>query len=283
MSESSPLNQPPSSLDNRLLTGEEYIHHPFVRGESRLYFYTIQENGHALFYFGADHSNDPDNPMFDELTRSFGSFNPDLVLIEGRPSINNDPERVAKDVEGVSDVEARKRGEAFYSMWLAKRGGVEVASPEPDLRDEIAFLIGDGFTPEEIARYYLYRLVPQYQRSSEDMSEAELRGYLTPFVTRLKTVLETSAVEQALSGISLENVERYQALADPMPWPDKPYTRINEVSAASSRFRDEFIINYLKEARQTHPRIFIVYGSGHAVVQEPAIRALFDNTHPLEN
>jgi hypothetical protein len=55
------------------------------------------------------------------------------------------------------------------------------------------------------------------------------------------------------------------------------YGRTNEVSAESGRIRDEHIIERLAEGLKNHNKLFVVYGREHAVVDEPALRYMFEN------
>jgi len=43
-----------------------------------------------------------------------------------------------------------------------------------------------------------------------------------------------------------------------------------------SLFRDRKIVGDIAEAFKTHKRVFVVYGSSHAVMQEPALKMLFE-------
>ncbi len=48
------------------------------------------------------------------------------------------------------------------------------------------------------------------------------------------------------------------------------------VVEASSLFRDRNIVIEIAKTLETHNRIFVVYGASHAVMEEPALRKLFE-------
>ncbi len=49
---------------------------------------------------------------------------------------------------------------------------------------------------------------------------------------------------------------------------------LNPVSSESSLIRDEHIVLEIKKNWDQGKSLFVIYGSGHAIVQEPALRKL---------
>ena len=53
-------------------------------------------------------------------------------------------------------------------------------------------------------------------------------------------------------------------------------SRINELSRSQSVYRNEYILDQIEKYWNDEYNIFIIYGAGHAVMQEPAIRSLIN-------
>jgi len=60
------------------------------------------------------------------------------------------------------------------------------------------------------------------------------------------------------------------------PGPQDPAGLTNRLYTASNRFRDRSHVQLIGEAVSAGERVFVVAGSAHAVMQEPALRARFD-------
>jgi hypothetical protein len=98
---------------------------------------------------------------------------------------------------------------------------------------------------------------PRYDFSVAHYKTLHGRVFKRPFSIRDKTLLRSAS--------------------DPIPWPDKPnYGIINKTANAVSKYRDQYMVSqiysWFKKGKQ---RIFVIYGSSHAVHQEPALRAMF--------
>ena len=74
--------------------------------------------------------------------------------------------------------------------------------------------------------------------------------------------------------LDLSDRDFYRQSVDPMPWPDAPKLPTKAVAAASTQFRDQYALIRIQEALIRHNRLFVLYGSGHAVSLEPALRKL---------
>ena len=70
--------------------------------------------------------------------------------------------------------------------------------------------------------------------------------------------------------IDLEDYEHFEKAANPTI----EGSAINLVSRNSSRFRDIHIVTQIARHWKEGKHIFIVFGSGHVIRQEPAIKAI---------
>ena len=64
----------------------------------------------------------------------------------------------------------------------------------------------------------------------------------------------------------------------PIPPEDKKlFTSINRINQEVTHFRDCNVVRSIVDALKTHDRLFIIFGSSHAVMQEPALRYLAES------
>jgi len=270
-----------NSLKEHILTHKEYAHHPFVLGsESESYSYLIEGNGKSLEYFGTSHSNNPENPLFFEIEKRFKALNPDIVYVEGMEGINAHKDEVRESLNEMEKEVAKRQGENFFALKLAVDANVDFESPEPPHADEITHLVEKGFLKQDIFDFYMYRAAYQYQRDHEERDAESGKRYLAPFIERFRNdsgwdvqELEAFAIEFH-AHLEVEGDNSYASLVDPIPWDEKTEAPTNEVSRASSSFRNEYILERIAEGLKSHQCAFIVYGSAHAVQHEPALRIL---------
>ena len=70
--------------------------------------------------------------------------------------------------------------------------------------------------------------------------------------------------------------DRYRTT--PVPPEDKKlFTVINRINQEVTHFRDRNVIKRIIEALKIYDRLFIIFGSSHAVMREPALRYLAEN------
>jgi len=275
-------------LKTLILTPEQYREHPFARKgeeEARSYTYALGNKDRLLTMFGSRHITDSADPLYGKIHAAFAAMQPDLVFVEGmRETLERDFK-----VGRLTPEETKEIHENLYTATLAKDRGIDVESPEPRHSDEIAHLLEQGFEKRDIAAHTIYRQVNQFRRSHPSASLAACREYLIPYLERFRGDSgwgeeELLAIEQEmLAELDFADLDTYGRLVDPIPWEGKPWSPINEVSGASSAYRDQHILERIAEAMKTHKRLFVVYGASHAVSLEPALRALMKDPGPQGN
>lgn len=269
-----------------ILSGEQYATSAFVESGNLIHQYRIEAGDKVVYFFGSPHVNDVGNGVFNEITEAFEEVQPQRIMVEGMHALHN-RERVLDHLEHMTREEAQALGEPMYTLKLgaehvALGEDVDFESPEPKLSDELNYLEDLGFEREDIFKYYYYRDIDQYFRTHIQRTHESLVEYLAPYIEHFKT---DSGWDEMECARYLDNMDaninltenRYASLVDPIPWPDKNWTLTNDIASKSSRFRDEYILERITKALERQDRIFVVYGSGHAVVLEPALRALMEN------
>ncbi len=270
-----------------LLNLEQYQNHPFTHAKNpeQFYMFQVESGAKRISYFGTSHTNDPSDPQFVALEDSFYQEKPDIVLVEGLVGINEQKENVREILRTTSREELIKTyGEAGEALQLAEKAGCEFESPEPLYANEIVHLAELGYSRKDIFRFYLHRQIYQYQREHEQRSLDELTQYLQ---SSFEEFVDSSGYDryeiedyrgELLSDVHLDSDE-YDRETDPKI-SNEERTVINEISFASSQFRDAYIVERIGQNLKQHDKIFVVYGFGHAITQERALQFLVDPTAP---
>lgn len=229
-------------------------------------------NVQKLVFFGVSHSNDPNDEQWPILEDKWQAFlqnpNPNKIVI-------TESHLTADELADKSRVKAlADHSESGLMVWLAVQASVEVVSGEPDREAEIEHL-KKTYSNAEIMAYYFGRQMFQWltrdHRTSPDWQE-----YARDSVAKYNSLGvwgEDFDLELVLAwfGETMgkpfgpKDKETLYALGDPSQ---------SVVSSASGRFRDEHLLGLIQARWQQGKDIFAVYGSGHAIVLEPALEEL---------
>ena len=264
-----------------ILTRQQSSEHPYHKGElGRFHIFEIKRENKQIVFFGSKHVSDPDDEMFRMIETKFQEMKPDLVLIEGVDLANNEDGK-AKLREELSEADRsdviRKGGEPLFTLKLAMDSGIDFESPTKPLGEEIKYLLKSGFSRRDTFIYYISRSVYGYQRENTNGNIDDCRLHLERYVRRF--LRESgwdqfelrSYADEFLSDLDLSD-DRYKRAVNPGLARGRTIT--NEIADQSSNFRNRSILERIAEGLEKHNKLFIVYGSGHAVVLEPALREL---------
>ncbi len=286
--------QPPSRTESKaeeelripkqaILSFEEYRDTPFANAEDeRKYAYCVEAAGKSIHVFGTAHLHEPGDPLFDEIERALYDAHPDIVLVEGKRYLNEHKDRVRAHLQQEDVAHLYEEGESIVALKHAVELGADFESPEPDLQEEVARILSEGFTPRDVFTYYAYRSIAQYLREHTDPRVEECRAHLSLELKefRRKSGWDEQVLHELeatlLDELDINDRTRYETQSDPVPWEGVPQALVNGVARASCQVRDEHILERVAELMKTYDRLFILYGSAHAVRLEPAIRQLIE-------
>jgi len=221
-------------------------------------------------FIGTSHTTDPAHPQWAVLQEEWRLFvdsaNPDkIVFFEGRSSVPMTDSEEDAIVQGA---------DSGYTRWLAEKNGIEAVSPEPDRQAEIDELVESGISEDDIIIYYISRQLAQWHRYDK-VTDPDIKAYTEKcisYTVRLKWSKDYNLGEY-------RKVFQATYAEDPLVagrrlLSDVSDPSINPVSSASSDIRDRSIFKAVSEARKAGKDVFTVYGSGHAIVMEHALREL---------
>jgi hypothetical protein len=268
------------SIKSKIMSASEYAQRTEA-GEKLESTFELREGNKTLYYFGASHTSNPDDPMFAKIEQEMDRFKPEKVYVEGFRRINSATAEEKEKIKTEPMAKWIKDGEALYTAKLAIEKGIEVESPEPGI-EEMEHM-KTLFKPEDIFSYYIFRVVYQYQnhyKQSKDFGLEHFKKYIQRYIDSLKSNAgwdqETSSRLEAgfWNNLKIDDFDFYARQSDPIPWNDNEQTIVNQVSRESSKFRDEYIVERIAEGLKKHDRVFIVYGSSHAKKQKAALEEL---------
>jgi len=266
-----------------IMTAEEYSY----TEHATPYIFELQAGDKELRYFGSPHVRDPQNPLFAKIEAAFNEANPDIVFVEG---VNPQEDKTKSDerMKAASREEAIEHmGESGFTLKLGVEKGIEWCSPEPTDEDVYNDLLAKGFSKDQIFTWNSFHILPQYNLL---MNKQGFKTYVRGYIDRFKQATNWEefdySYERAIQlgeqmlgrSVDVENEPDAADFIDPIPWDEKKekQTILNRISEAYSLFRDRKIVSDITDALKTHKRVFIVYGSSHAVMQEPALRKLLE-------
>ena len=256
-----------------LLSLDEYqkINHPVP------YTYIVSNGAQHLYYFGARHSDNPENHQFKTLEKFWEEFlksskKEKIVLVEG--GLPSREALVSKEKEDV----IKQGGEASFIAWLAYKKGINVSSPE--LPENKWFEEMSKFFPKEIIAYYDFaRICYQWHRKQNKSAFDE---YVSPFLSMNAknsrwedfnfSLEHMMLIHEKLFKIPFDknNAEFFKSIIDTT----KNISPINEISRfEDSGLRDSFIVSQIETHWRDGKDIFIVYGAPHAVIQEEYLKS----------
>lgn len=240
------------------------------------YTFKLNRSDKCLFYFGANHSCDPNHPQFAQLEIFWQEFlnitngKGCIVLVEGSK----------RNVKGTRLESITKAGgEGGLITFLAYHNGITRACPEPSIY-EIHSLLKQHFSEEVIAYLHFAQAALQFHRYKKIQPQLDFAAYVEPYFLMYQTYFKLQLTLENLSKIHQDLFStKFDALDEAFFYnitnPVTQDTIINKACRIASIFRDDYIVKYIENLMQQDKNIFIVYGCTHAVMQEGALRKLF--------
>lgn len=254
----------------------------------------------SIACFGANHQNNPEDEQMRQIQEMMDAQRPDVVMVEGMPILEEDSERREKFLEKMraqTYEEAVRNGESYMTAWYAAQNGITVISPEPSYQDLFSRLQKEDFDPRAIWLKNVLAMGAQWANFNPELAkDVEKRkkavsDYCRRFQEMCSRELDLPVYDDVLAqveeyakalGMPLNQDNMFEDdvvmnLVDPIPWEGKTMHPTNNVAQASSRYRDECIIErMLREIEAGNKRQMIVYGYSHIHILSPVIRDLVE-------
>lgn len=250
------------------------------------YVVEVQGVGQNLLFYGSEHTNDPEHSQFQDIEERWEAFvrnaTKPIALVEGR-------------FDEVSKAETQDRsksivdgGEAQFVVYLARKDGVEVASPEPDRVWE-ANELAKEFGRDNVVFYYFIRQVGWWNRFTEKL---DIQSEAKKMLGLMEKTYGWDDVDFSVERMAAIHEELF---AKPLVWNDTQWVYdittptpqdyvTNELARRSGELRDEYILGQIMKYWREGKSPFLVFGSAHAIRLEPALeKALTSDKDVLVN
>ena len=236
------------------------------------YFFKIEKGNKKLFYFGSNHSRDPEDVQYKELLGHWEAFlssvDPKDCLVMNEGGLRKLRESKEESID--SDAEAG------LITYLANTKGIEIISPEPERQQQDIDLLSK-YSKEEVQYYYFARVVHQWGRIPQKPSFEE---YIKGFLASDKEESGWSDFDFSLDHMKSIHTSIFKGDFDETNTnffysiinPSFRTTVINSFAQDQGVERDTFIASKIIEEWEKGKNIFIVFGESHAVIQEPALK-----------
>ena len=258
-------------VEDLLLPREQYseAEERYPRGSITL---EIQNDTQELFYFGANHSKNPENPQYAALKEYWERFlkategKERIVLVEGelRKLYTDENAAISSGAEG------------NLVTLLAHQANILVACP--DLDEEALVERLPDLDRNHVLLYEFLAWVTGFQRNlNQEMSLmesvqtwAERESQREIWKSLDVSVAKLMELHRQILGKDFDENENTNDLINP----NLTTTPINIIARALSDQRDLNIASELVRYWREGKSIFSTFGRGHLIIEEPALRKL---------
>ncbi len=236
------------------------------------YSFVISYDDQHLFYFGANHSCDPENNQYPKLEQFWNEFlaatsgENNIVLVEG--SLRN-----VRD----SKIEAitQAGGEGGFITFLASQKSIKRFCPEPT-EQELYMKLLENFCKEDIDYLKFAQICLQFHRYKEIDSAINFEIFYQSYSKVINNFQDLNVMKKVHKDLfhnefDITNERFFYNVVNPVD----AYCNINNVARAASQIRDQYIVNCIEMFLKQGKNVFIVYGCTHAVMQENALKSVF--------
>ena len=221
-----------------------------------------------LVYFGSRHSYDPNDPQRQWIEDLWQQVGPTIALNEG-----GDPPTEPSAEEAVG-----RHGEPGLVRHLAAHDDTPVRSLEPSQEAEINHLCA-RFDSNLVTLFLVLRYYASYRQTHPPEAAESLLQDVLPYLGGFSALSEGPKTPETFRA---SMAHRFPDLKDWRDFPasmldpvrrDQPWKETNEISRATSEFRDAHMVELLVSLVERGERVFAVVGASHVVMQEPLLRA----------
>jgi|SRR3989344_2849971 len=257
-------------IKDLLLPREKYAEESKKYGESPFTF-EIENDKQVLFYFGSNHSHDPENHQYPILRKYWERFlavtkdKDKIVLVEGG----------SRNVEKDEETAITRGAEASFITLAAYKVNIPAMSPDINL-EELVEQFPD-IPKEEVLLMRFINVVDSFQRHRLTGTFEEVFERWFAHRRRSKTWEGIDISLPKLKEIYKKVLNKDFDLKDNMGQladPNKTGTRINEITTILTDAREVSIVSGIEKYWKEGKSIFAVFGSGHLIAQRPALEEL---------
>lgn len=235
----------------------------------------LSNGDNSLLWFHTIHSEESENPMFDELETKINNFKPDLVLVEGGYNNRRDNDRTI----------AIMHGESSFAAFCANKHNIQVEDIEPVFSEQIKFL-QNKYKPYDILSFFIVRQIGSIQlKGTTDKHKLDkLMISITNSLLKNGLIIDSSSVNAEKLMMIVNSI-----ISKPINhanWKDSKLYReyagkrnadnvLYHIYKDITEYRNTHIVNTIRNKRETYKRIFIVMGYGHLEATKKELQYLY--------
>lgn len=229
--------------------------------------FEIKNEKQVLFYFGANHSRDPENHQYPVLRQYWNTFL-ELTKHKERLVLVEDSIRPV-EVDELTSIKVGAEG-GVVALWASKE---HIQQISPDITIEVLAERFLEIPKEEIFLYRFLDVVNAFQKhhlsgTFEDVAnnwckDKRQKGFDV-------SIEQLKQVYKKLMGKEFNERDSVNSLVNP----NNTGTRINEIARILSDAREVNIVSEIEKYWKEGKSMFVVFGSGHLVIQRPALEKL---------
>lgn len=232
------------------------------------YAFSLSKSAHHLYYFGANHSCNPTNEQYPALEKHWNDF---LQVTQGKNCvviIEGSRRRLCKTKD---EAITQAAGEGGFMTYVAHKEGIPVICPEP--QDEtLQQKLLTYFTQDAIIYREFAQAVQQFHRYKKNDASLEFESFYQRYTLPSLDVMKNIHATLFKSDLDIDDESFFYNITNPVVTD----TIINKVCRQASMLRDQYIVASIDQLIQEGKNIFVVYGSTHAVMQELAIKDIWN-------
>lgn len=256
---------------NLLLSYGEYakMHHETP------YLYRLESKGQLLYYFGAQHSRDPEHPQYKLLVEKWGEFIHESQSQRIKTAVVIEAFEIS--AQRLSLEECVKRyGERGAGAYMADKDKALLVFGEPKMEDVVLYLL-KKYSKEEIVLFFECVALNFWHNNKTGKSIEEFLASHTEKYRILLNwpdlVISTQFIQEIYKRVTNQELHMQDGkVFGEITSPTVTGSRINELSRSQSLYRNEYLLDQIEKYWNEGYNLFIVYGAGHAVMQEPVLR-----------
>jgi len=228
--------------------------------------------GQILYFFGARHTNNPDDIQFNYLQQFWNEFlnvvkRDKIIFIEG----------ATREISQNYEEAIRQYGEAGAIRWLARESNIDVIRPEPGEEEQRKLLcalfshhiVAYTVIAQNLAGWFRHKSQTSFDKAVERVLEREAKfSNIYGFIP--DRLWLDNQHKELFGERRLEDKNFLDSISDPR----KGGTMVNNIVAFRSKMRDEHLLSAIVKAWKSGKSIFIVYGRGHLLSMERSLQEL---------
>ncbi len=234
------------------------------------YIFNLRNGKKEIVFIGTEHTNNPKHKQFKIIETYFSHLVPQIAFHEGGP--------LSDSIQPKSDEEAiRNHQETGYLRVLCKNWDIKMENADLSAREEFASML-QRYPQEELFLYYtVERLIYPFQHGFEGnktLPEAYTH-FINTYMTRHNFPI---TAQQKDFGYFEKLYKKY--LGKSFNTATYDYSQFNfledngkftQIGRASKVVRDNALLAKIDEALNRVDRVFVIFGSAHALAVEPAL------------